>query len=71
MSRIEISMMEYNALKEKVKNLERSLVDTNDEKLLYKGKYDEMRILVDEIKDMPLLERIFGWKKVVEQIEEL
>lgn len=71
MARIEISMEEYNAMKQKVRNLEEALVSVNKETLAYKEKYNAMRELVGEIKDAPFFSRIFGWKKIVESINAL
>lgn len=71
MARIEISMEEYNAMKQKVKNLEDALVSVDKETLVYKEKYNAMRELVDEIKDAPFFSRVFGWKKIVESINAL
>lgn len=71
MARIEISMEEYDAMKQKVRNLEEELVSSSKEMSVYKEKYNAMRELVDEIKDTPFFSRVFGWKKIVESINAL
>lgn len=70
-ARIEISVDEYNALKERIKELEEVSVkkDKEIEKLQYdNGKYEDIFKYVFE--EVTSLERIFQWKYVVKAVNE-
>ena len=70
-ARIEISVDEYNALKERIKELEEVSVkkDKEIEKLQYdNGKYEDIFKYVFE--DITPLERIFQWKYVIKAVNE-
>ena len=70
-ARIEISVDEYNALKERIKELEEVSVkkDKEIETLQYNnGKYEDIFKYVFE--DITSLERIFQWKYVVKAVNE-
>ena len=70
-ARIEIPIEEYNALKERIKELEESNVqkDKKIEELSYKNvAYEEALSYI--IEDITPLERIFQWKSVVKAVNE-
>ena len=46
MSRIEMSLSEYNTLKDKIKALEGALNDVSKEASLFKGKVNDIQSLV-------------------------
>ena len=68
MTRIEMSLYEYEGMKSKIKNLEGYVVALEKKANLYKSKYENLFNLLDEIGDMPILPRIFGWKSVLKKI---
>ena len=69
--RIEISINEYNALKDRIKALEEDVVkkDKEIETLEYNiGKYEDIvEYVFDEVTTM---ERIFQWKYIVRAVNE-
>ena len=65
MARIEISLEEFDAMKQKIHNLEESSIAYSKELELCKFKYNE---ILEEINSLPVFSRIFGWKKVLEKI---
>lgn len=70
-ARIEISINEYNALKDRIKALEEDCVkkDKTIEKLSNDvGKYENVIEYVFD--DITSLERIFQWKQVVRAVNE-
>lgn len=70
-ARIEISIDEYNALKDKIKALEEEIVkkDKKIETLDYNlGKYEDVVEYVFE--DVTPMERIFQWKYIVRAVNE-
>lgn len=70
-ARIEISINEYNALKDRIKALEEDVVkkDKEIETLEYNiGKYEDIvEYVFDEVTTM---ERIFQWKYIVRAVNE-
>jgi len=70
-ARIEISISEYNALKDRIKALEEDVVkkDKEIETLEYNiGKYEDIvEYVFDEVTTM---ERIFQWKYIVRAVNE-
>ena len=58
MSRIEMSLSEYNTLKDKIKALEGALNDVS------KGKVYDIQSLVIDLKNASFMERVFHWKDV-------
>ena len=70
-ARIEISVEEYNALKERIKELEEASVkkDKDIEILQYNnGKYEDIFKYIFE--DITSLERIFQWKHLVRAVND-
>lgn len=71
MARIEISVDEYNALKERIKQLEEEVVekDKKIEVLEYNAeKYEDIFEYVFE--DITSFERIFQWKHILRAVDE-
>lgn len=70
-ARIEISVEEYNSLKEKIEKLEKENVekDKDIEVLVYNiGKYEDIiKYVFDEITP---IERIFQWKHIVKAVND-
>lgn len=70
-ARIEISIDEYNALKDRIKTLEEEIVkrDKEIETLEYNiGKYEDVVEYIFE--DVTPMERIFQWKYIVRAVNE-
>ena len=65
MSRIEIPMEEYNGLKDKIKQLEATISDVSKEASKYKEKIEMFKSLVMDLEDEGILNRIFGWERIV------
>ena len=64
MSRIEMSLSEYNTLKDKIKALEGALNYVSKEASLFKGKVNDIQSLVIDLKNASFMERVFHWKDV-------
>lgn len=62
MARIEISLEEYNNLKNRIKVLENNIVDISKEAAEYKEKLDNMKRVLGDVVDASLTDRIFAWK---------
>jgi archaellum component FlaC len=71
MSRIEIPMAEYNDLKNKIKQLESSLVDVSKEASIYKEKLGILEGLVIDLESETLVDRLFAWKKIVKPFKDV
>jgi hypothetical protein len=71
MSRIEIPMTEYNDLKNKIKQLESSLVDVSKEASIYKEKLGILEGLVIDLESETLVDRLFAWKKIVKPFKDV
>lgn len=71
MSRIEISMSEYDSLKDRIKELELELIDVTKEVTLCSERYDEAKFLIENLENESLFNRVFKWKSVIKPIIEL
>jgi archaellum component FlaC len=71
MARIEISMEEYNSLKNKIKQLESTLVDVSKEASTYKEKLGILEGLVIDLDNEKLVDRLFGWKSIVKPFKDV
>ena len=71
MAKIEINLKEYNALKDKIKELENKLGDASNEISKYKEKLESIEILVLDLEGESIANRLFNWKKVVKPFKEL
>ena len=68
MARIEISMDEYNSLRNKIKELEFKLVDKDKEIQHYKDYISKRKIIVEDAMEEPLMKRIFSWNKIKKKV---
>ena len=71
MSRIEIPMSEYNALKNKIKQLESTLVDVSKEASIYKEKLEKLKGFVIDLGDESLIDRILRWKSIIKPLKDV
>lgn len=71
MSRIEIPMTEYNGLKNKIKQLESTLVDVSKEASTYKEKLGILEGLVIDLDNEKLVDRLFSWKSIVKPFKDV
>ena len=71
MSRIEIPMTEYNGLKNKIKQLESTLVDVSKEASTYKEKLGILEGLVIDLDSEKLVDRIFSWKSIIKPFKDV
>ena len=69
MARIEISLDEYNGLKQKINELEASIADKNKKiEELGELSFEAQESLKMLINNTTWMERVFQWKKLVEVI---
>lgn len=71
MARIEISMEEYNGLKNKIKQLESTLVDVSKEASTYKEKLGILEGLVIDLESEKLVDRLFSWESIVNPFKDI
>lgn len=71
MSRIEIPMSEYNGLKNKIKQLESTIVDVSKEASTYKEKLGILEGLVIDLDNEKLVDRLFSWKSIVKPFKDV
>ena len=71
MSRIEIPMTEYNGLKNRIKQLESTLVDVSKEASTYKEKLGILEGLVIDLDNEKLVDRLFSWKSIVKPFKDV
>ena len=71
MARIEISLEEYNGLKNKIKTLENTLGDVSKEAAIYKEKLGKIEGLVIDLEEETLINRIFSWKSIITPLKNL
>ena len=71
MSRIEIPMSEYNGLKNKIKQLESTIVDVSKEASTYKEKLGILEGLVIDLDSEKLVDRLFSWKSIVKPFKDV
>ena len=65
MARIEISLEEYNSLKNKKKELESIIGKQKQEIASLKEKNEEYKDLLEEIKNLNFFERAIHWKSTM------
>ena len=70
-SRIEIPLDEYNGLKGKIRKIEDTLVDMSQETSVYKEIIDTLKILIEDLEDESLFNRIFRWANVVAPLKKI
>lgn len=68
MARIEISLEEYNSLKNKNKELEAIIGSQKQEIASLKEKNEEYKDLLEEVRNLKIFERTIHWKDTVDEI---
>ena len=71
MARIEISLLEYNALIDKIKSLEKLVVKKDNEISLYEEKVNKIKDAVEDALEESLFNRMFSWKKIKKGVYDL
>lgn len=71
MSKIEISLAEYNGLKDKIKSLEEKLVDMSKEIKIYKNRMDDYNDFIADLEQESLINRVFHWKNIFKPFKEI
>ena len=71
MARIEISLLEYNALTDKIKSLEKLVVKKDNEISLYEEKVNKIKDAVEDALEESLFNRVFSWKKIKKGVYDL
>lgn len=71
MSRIEISLKEYDELKKKIRQLEANNVALSREIEKQKGMIDELEDHLSELTEIGLIDRIFNWDQYVTPVKTL
>ena len=71
MARIEISLEEYNSLKNKNKELEAIIGKQKQEIASLKEKNEEYKDLLEEVRNLKIFERALHWKDTMDEINEL
>ena len=71
MARIEISLEEYNSLKNKKKELEVIIGSQKQEITDLKEKNEEYKELLKEVRDLKIFERAIYWKNIMNEINSL
>lgn len=71
MARIEISLDEYNSLKNKKKELEAIIGSQKQEITDLKEKNEEYKDLLEDVKNLKFFERTIHWKDTVDEINNV
>lgn len=71
MARIEISLDEYNSLKNKKKELEAIIGNQKEEIASLKEKNEEYKELLKDISELKFFERTVHWKSTMDEINDL
>ena len=71
MARIEISLDEYNSLKNKNKELE-AIIDSQKQEIAgLKEKNEEYKNLLEDISELKFFERTIHWKNTIDEIYDI
>lgn len=70
MARIEISLDEYNSLKNKKKKLETIIGSQKEEIASLKEKNEEYKELLKDISELKFFERAIHWKNTMNEIND-
>lgn len=70
-ARIEISISEYQGLKDKIKNLETALNSVAKEAATNKEKIEKAKALVVDLDNESFISRLFHWKSLTEPLKKL
>lgn len=71
MARIEISLDEYNSLKNKNKELESVIGKQKQEIAALKEKNEEYKNLLEDISELKFFERTIHWKNTIDEIYDI
>ena len=71
MARIEISLDEYNSLKNKKKELEAIIGSQKQEIVGLKEKNEEYKDLLEDISELKFFERTIHWKNTIDEIYDI
>lgn len=71
MARIEISLDEYNSLKNKKKDLETIIGKQKQEIASLKEKNEEYKDLLEDVRNLKIFERAIHWKNTMNEINSL
>jgi hypothetical protein len=71
MAKIEIDIMEYQGMKNKIRDLESALNSVSKEAAVHKETFEQGKALVIDLKNEGFFSRLFGWKNIVEPFEKL
>lgn len=71
MSRIEMSIEEYQDMKNKIKRLEDALNLVSKEAAEYKEKIEKAKALVVDLENEGLINRLFAWKNIFKPLKNL
>lgn len=71
MAKIEIDIKEYQGMRDKINELESALYSVSAEVAANKELVKELKTLVSDLENEGLLNRIFGWKNVVQPLKDI
>jgi len=71
MARIDIPLLEYNALTDKIKSLEKLVVKKDNEISLYEEKVNKIKDAVEDALEESLFKRVFSWGKIKKGVYDL
>ena len=71
MSRIEIPLEEYQAMKSRIKSLESSLNSVSHDASVKKETLEQAKALFEDLKSETLYNRVFSWKKILTPLQKL
>lgn len=71
MSRIELELSEYQAMRNKIKNLESGLNSVSQEAASKKEKIEQAKALIEDLESESFFNRLFKWKTITLPLREL
>lgn len=71
MSRIEMSIEEYQDMKNKIKRLEDALNLVSKDAATYKEKIEKAKALLIDLENEGLINRLFAWKNIFKPLKNL
>ena len=71
MAKIEIDMKEYQGMRDKIESLESALNSVSVEAAANKETIEKVKDLVVDLENEGLLNRLFGWKNVVQPFKNI
>ena len=67
--RLELPLEEYNSMKSKIEEYEKTISSMSKDITIYKEENKEMKSFISEVMDAKTSERIFGWENFKEKAE--